>query len=99
MALKKIEGLGEVVKQVTGDAMRTGTDILTIRSGFATSLMMHKASAIESLRVLELAKKVWAADGSIELEDSEHALLKQVVEANPAGFYATVLAQIYLKVV
>lgn len=95
---KTVDGLCDAIIQITGEPVRSGNDVLTIKLALASSLMVHKASALESLRVSELAKKIWMSNGSVELEQSEAMMLKQVVEANPAGFFAPVLAQIYAKV-
>ncbi len=96
---KKIEGLNEVLKSADGkDIMYTTPDNpMTIKTGFIVQMSGYKTDAMESMRVYDLSKKIYAAGDTLDIDDSDFALVKKIIEANPAGFYAITLAQVYRR--
>lgn len=73
---------------------------LTRGSGLVFQLVQFRCSAIESIRVMNMANRILeAADDqtdSLEISQEDHVWLKSIIEKNPANLAAYELAQIYL---
>lgn len=94
---RKLEGLDRYVLDARAQlipASDTGEHI-TVKILIGAALMSHKAPALEALRVFELAEKIRHSETNVDLAESEHALLKSIVEKNEAGWNAIMLAQVY----
>lgn len=95
-----IRNIDEVITTVMGKDMATDDGLpLTIRLGILLELSSHKAGHLQALQLLDISLKLRTAVGDFELDQSDWALVKEVVEKNPVGFGALVLAQLYRRFV
>jgi hypothetical protein len=98
---RRIGGLDTIVESALGGPVRTDrNESLTIRAALLICLNSHECSAVESFRVYEIAVRIRAADGAIDLSEADHAFVKDVVQkigprAIPGGF---ALAQVWRAV-
>lgn len=82
---------GKPVAYVDGE----GETEMTLKDGLVAQLQHHSCGAVEAIKIFLLAEKVRGSSGEVVLDEHEHALMKKIVEANPAKLFAVVLAQVY----
>ena len=76
--MKTLIGLSKPVLNLDGESLREGIKEITVGSIIANSLA--RGSSAEPVRAMDVALKIHNAEGDIELEDADFALIEQAVQ-------------------
>lgn len=91
----KTINLCNVVDFAGKDLKLADGEVLTFKQALVNQCGSHRATdGAQAIKVFTLGQKIYAATGSINLEDAEIDLLKSVLNAN-ALYSALVMGQIF----
>ena len=76
--MRKLTGLSEEVCGLDGTALIENGRVITV--GFLIANALARGASAEPIRAMDIALRVYNADGVLELEDADFALAREAVE-------------------
>ena len=75
--MKTLSGLNDPVLSLGGEPLVEGERVVTV--GFLIANVLARGSCDEPVRAMDVALKIYNADGSVDLEDADFATVNQTV--------------------